>query len=538
MATYYVRTTGNDGNGGTNPETDAWLTLQNALDSVSDGDTIDILGDYTPATPLNIKVGHSNKTITIDGGSAITTSFKPAAHAITLDDADVNAVILKFQNMTIQPNNGAANLLRVGVNDAGCSITFEKCTLKHDAAGDKEIFVIFSDAGGVRTNYLRVIDCNIYPDDNGSSPCFKIYDLSELKCTGCTFYTAKSEIFELYNVITTLHISGNTITGATGANDCFFVKGSNLTSITTANIFNNTGTNLENGIDIDLKCRMFIYNNDLTINQDSGVENGINIGSNDTTDESEAVSTLLDDIIIMNNKIRFTGADNAHGIFIGGDCCGAIVANNYVNGGNYGIVIKGKACHVWGNVVVGANTLYLAGAQGCIVNGNTCYCNSGSAFLVGDNNGFGTARNPESNVVINNIFYATSGADYAMSWGAIATSLSCFFDYNCYYGGGTALLKHNNKEYTTLALLLADGNWLAATGTNMDTHSINRNPGFINPASYDFRLANISPCLNTGIRPLCGNTTLGHTTMGSFNPRGTGPTYTNRNRYDFENIYS
>jgi hypothetical protein len=40
MTTYYVRKSGNDSNGGTDPDTDAWLTIDKAANTVAAADTV------------------------------------------------------------------------------------------------------------------------------------------------------------------------------------------------------------------------------------------------------------------------------------------------------------------------------------------------------------------------------------------------------------------------------------------------------------------------------------------------------------------
>lgn len=70
MATYYVRIDGDDGNGGTDPDTDAKLTIASAYGVATDDDTIDI-GEGTWTENLQINV----KNITYQGAGMFKTTI-------------------------------------------------------------------------------------------------------------------------------------------------------------------------------------------------------------------------------------------------------------------------------------------------------------------------------------------------------------------------------------------------------------------------------------------------------------------------------
>jgi hypothetical protein len=82
MAIYYVNTTGNDANGGTDPTTDAKLTLAGALAVSGAGDTIRIVGPGTysvsSTTTIDDTEGGSNfQSPTIIEGYVVATGLMP-----------------------------------------------------------------------------------------------------------------------------------------------------------------------------------------------------------------------------------------------------------------------------------------------------------------------------------------------------------------------------------------------------------------------------------------------------------------------------
>jgi hypothetical protein len=85
---YYVTTSGNDGNGGTNDTSDAWLTISNCVDTVSDGDRCCVKsGTYTEAfNATDDDVGTNGTVSTIEGylstcGDAPTDTDRPLIDA-------------------------------------------------------------------------------------------------------------------------------------------------------------------------------------------------------------------------------------------------------------------------------------------------------------------------------------------------------------------------------------------------------------------------------------------------------------------------
>ena len=82
MAVFYVGSSGSDSNGGTDPSSDAWLTLQHALDTVADGSEIRIMSDITLTTRLTLALTSVDSSLPVilvgadSSGDALTSGYR------------------------------------------------------------------------------------------------------------------------------------------------------------------------------------------------------------------------------------------------------------------------------------------------------------------------------------------------------------------------------------------------------------------------------------------------------------------------------
>jgi len=109
MSTYYVRKSGNDSNGGTDPDTDAKLTIASAVSASSNDDTIDI-GEGTWEETINAQrtfLGvNMDKTILSSAHTSITWSgytiaFQNIRLILTGDLSEMLPTTLSFINSFI-----------------------------------------------------------------------------------------------------------------------------------------------------------------------------------------------------------------------------------------------------------------------------------------------------------------------------------------------------------------------------------------------------------------------------------------------------
>lgn len=139
QTTYYVSTSGDDGNGGTNNTTDALATIQKANDLASDGDIIEISdGIYTE------KEINTNKSLTIMGSSPDNTIIQATATEPdgTGTGASVDQRIFKItggktvtiKNMTLRHGNASGFAGSAVFSTWNCHVIIESCNLFHNYA--------------------------------------------------------------------------------------------------------------------------------------------------------------------------------------------------------------------------------------------------------------------------------------------------------------------------------------------------------------------------------------------------------------------
>lgn len=123
MATWYVRTTGNDSNGGTDPVTDAKLTLAGAIAVASAGDTIDLgAGTFSVSATTTIddtKGGSTPDAPTIIRGAGPTTILTSATNSvaiITTDTGTATYFLLRDLKITHTAGTRGVGLLGAGAN--------------------------------------------------------------------------------------------------------------------------------------------------------------------------------------------------------------------------------------------------------------------------------------------------------------------------------------------------------------------------------------------------------------------------------------
>jgi hypothetical protein len=163
----------------------------------------------------------------------------------------------------------------------------------------------------------------------------------------------------------------------------------------------------------------------------------------------------------------------AHTLLIGSPVRGAEIAYNNFEGGDFGMQIKGHACHVHNNISTSPHAIRPVGGQNCIVNNNVAKSMEASpAIAVGDSSGI----DGDGTIIRNNIILNTSTGP-CLSVPAEAGDVYC--DYNLYYNSGTGPLAIiYGTDCDTLAEIQAA--WIAAGYPDNDQHSVVRNPGTSN----------------------------------------------------------
>jgi hypothetical protein len=351
-----------------------------------------------------------------------------------------------------------------------CNVVVTNCTVEATST-TSDLFAML-DFSGTPVRSLTLTNCTLTGGTAGGKIA-ALTDYTNFTCSGCTI-TGQNDTWDLNGVSTTTDIHGNTITGVsssgTFATDLADFTG--LTSLTSLFFYSNIGTNLRNGIMVTLPGIIYIGENDLTVNQDANSDFIYQIGTNAIPTQTETLlSAYMMGVRVTNNKGRMTGADTlVHGMLIGGNMVGATVQGNDVQGADRGLVIKGTACHVCNNFAIGHDPFVLSGAQGCLVEHNAFYAQSGNAFEWSDNTGSGT-QNPKSNIVQNNVFDASGGGDYAIYLGASSATSSQWIDNNMFVAGTLGFAYAGGAPYATHADLIDAVAWHNPIGEELDANS-------------------------------------------------------------------
>ena len=210
---------------------------------------------------------------------------------------------------------------------------------------------------------------------------------------------------------------------------------------------------------------------------------------------------LLD---VSYNTIKLTGdaAGNAHCILMGFGCDDAEVACNYVDDGDWGLVVKGTRNHVHHNVCYGANPLSIIAGQRSKIHNNTSVATSGYALKVGAQ----STNYSGQNHFYNNILVAT-GNGVGCLWSSATTDQSDWMDYNCYYKTGTGNpFKISGTEYATFALYVTALQTQSNLDYEQDGNSLYEDPRLEDAVNGEWRPLNSNPIRN-GISDIVGNQT-------------------------------
>lgn len=158
---YYVRADGNDSNDGSaNDSGNAWLTIQNAIDTVANPTTdtiiINISGDTYDLNNTSLSIDRDFTDLTLQGDTAATT-------------------IIQAHN---DPASSTARVISIGVNE---NVTIDSLTIEHGRSDTGS--GLYINNGG----QLTLSNCAIDDNDASSSNSAGVFVRSDTYVTNCTF---------------------------------------------------------------------------------------------------------------------------------------------------------------------------------------------------------------------------------------------------------------------------------------------------------------------------------------------------------------
>ncbi|MCC6723010.1 MAG: right-handed parallel beta-helix repeat-containing protein [Saprospiraceae bacterium] len=445
---FYVSTTGNDGNPGTQAQ--PWRTIQHAAENATVGSTVFILaGTYTEQVWMEGNNGSAGNYITF-------THF--ANDVVILDGGSTNSQTVLFTLSNVQ------YVKIIGLNFRNAMGNFSSAITVRDGAQHIDLL----------NNTLE----NIHFSTNPNAPVNSSTNANPLIVYGDNATTS----------ITDVNIQNNTIRNCrTGFSEALTVNG-NVDGFT---VLNNTVHDITN-IGIDLAGGYGTSSNPANDAARNGRVAG-NMVYHCVSNYAVSAGIYADgarDIVIEANTVYGCGRGFELGCEEPGKTASNIIVRSNLAYQNLeaGIGIGGYDYPSTGKVV------------NCKVQNNTFYDN------VTTNNGDGELliEYTENCSIKQNLFIATN-ADKRLIVSRL-NSTGLLLDYNLYHhsqGASNISIDWEGTIYTTYAAY--------TSGTGQDANSPFADPQFTSPGSLDFHISASSPAYNAGdpaFAPLAGEVDL------------------------------
>ncbi len=440
---YYVSTSGNNNNAGTSTS-NAWLTIQYAIDNVSAGDEIQVLeGIYTELVTFN------------NSGNA----------------SDGKIILKNYGND--QPVIDASGL-GVGLYDMVGIIKIED----HDfiEISGFELRNLTTSSDGLFPSGIWVIGDSHDIDINNN----KVHGIQHNSIMGgahgIAVYGTKAN-GDIYNV----KVNGNEIYDCILAySECLVLNG--------------------NVRDFEVNYNKVHDNNNIGIDF-IGHEGTCPDPALDQARDGVCIGNLVYEIDSRNNPV-YGGDANAGGIYVDGGK-NILVEQNEIHNTNLGIEIASEwinqmtseitvrnnfvyDCHVVGLAIGGYDDLR-GETRNCHIVNNTFYGNDTDAV------GWGAELLVQfycyDNVIKNNVFHAKHNGVQMAYWNPTGSNND--FDNNIYFNTGDAGFSWQGNYHPSLASL--------QSATGQETNSSFQDPLLIDGANGDLRLSSNSPCIDAGV---------------------------------------
>lgn len=506
MTTYYVSSVGNDSYTGLAPvftsgTTGPFASFANALSTIADGDTINILsGTYNTNSANGFTF---TKSVTVDpyAGASVTLTAGVAGQVVYLNPG-TSAKTINIGAITLN----AANFNNFGIS-AGSSAALQTVSLTGTIitnslqAGyeNSQTQLVFT---GTNCNVTGANSHGAFEDVSGG-----LIAGSSATITGGSWIstaltlTARGGIFIRGGAASIpATISGATVTTTTvGAINSASIRLQNLV----ATIYDNTVTIAGAATaGLSIECAPInanqadggaIYNNK-TYNLCAAGINGILVG----TDVSGANNDKMNNWRVYGNTVNGNDTSTGlHGVMFG-NVSGGLAYGNTINRASLAVVLKqgAAASYAYSNKIYNphgttSGVIRIKGAVGSKAYNNNVYLSSSytSGYVLYGS--AGDAAQACSGCEFNNNVVYLYGATPTFIV-RVDNSQDCTFDANDYYNPAATLASMWSFQGTTYATLAA---WNAAAAVGIDYEV---NPLFASVSALDYRLMPGSPLHRSG----------------------------------------
>jgi len=441
-ATYYVSTSGSNSNSGLNTS-DAWLTIQHAVNNVNAGDEIQVLaGVYNELVEFQNSGNSSQGNIVLKNYA----SDQPIIDGTGLDSSPGFEIgIIKIENQNYIEISGfeLRNLITSNTSKFPSGIW------------------ILGDAHDININNNKIHDI-VHNADEGAH--------------GLAVYGTNST-GAIYNI----SITENEIY------DCILANSESL-------VLNG------NVKDFEVNYNIVHHNNNIGIDF-IGHEGTCPDPLLDQARDGVCIGNLVYEIDSRNNP-SYEGEASADGIYVDGGK-NILIEQNEIHNANIGIELaserSGKTtseisvrnnfvynCHIVG-IAIGGYDDMRGETRGCRIVNNTFYGNDT------DDIGWGSELLMQyycyDNLVKNNVFHAKNNGVLIAYWNNTGSNND--FDNNMYYNTGSVEFSWADNYYSSFASL--------QTATGQEASGSFQSPLFVDPNDGNLRLSSNSPCIDEGI---------------------------------------
>jgi parallel beta-helix repeat protein len=474
--TYYVSTSGNDANQGTQSE--SWRTIQFGVDNLAPGDTLIVeSGTYSEEVALSLS-GTETNLITIRSAIAGQAVINASGQDYGLHIYDSNYVVV--QGLAIE----GAQEADVFMTGTVTHTTLSQCDIRNSQVG-----VLVGCSGSCADRQYGgdnlLLENTVHDNDQEG---LYFHD-GQFTLRGNEVYANRRSGIAMASTEDDWLIEDNFIhdNGSEGLRTSDFGMVLDTLSYVQGHIIRRNEISNNHGAGIYLgHNHVKFYENDVHHNARNSVRDGHGI-----------YMSGVEYCEVYDNKFHHNQNDNySSGIRLGGDH--NIVRNNEIYENDMGMyVVDGNADHlhsarynivrnnlIYKNVITG---IELNGAQHNEFYNNTLYGGEGWGLALVD----GNYNTSEDNVYKNNIVYYTGLPE---GWELIrigeGNDAGYVEDYNILYPDRSYFANIGGNLYSFAQYRSASGQGI---------HSINQDPFFVDAANDNFHLAPDSPAIDAGV---------------------------------------